>query len=371
MSQNHFLQCTLSLCLCLLHCSCQPWTDIWFEDGTKATQDEWTKDSYVYWDYSDYDGQDTCITDKCMLLWAESGTDSSVSRTTTITPYDQLRLKYDLVTYQLESNDACNIYYAYDSSTKQLATSITPPSSAAHQYTDQYFTFSSSTNRNQIHLWLETSNTDSDKTDLCFWDNIYLQGAVVTVTPDPSSAPTRSPSHNPSGSPTLKPTNAPNKVSTSTSTRSPSHNPSGSPTLKPTNAPNKVSTSTSTRSPSHNPSGSPTLKPTNAPNKVSTSTSIAPTQAPTVPASGTSIIYILTSHAPTVITLSPSDAPTDSPSLAPTSAPTITWSLCTPNLECTFIGQVIFTIDWSASDEFGEYLGDVVWVQRRLEHVID
>eukprot|EP01083_Nonionella_stella_P166840 559063_1 len=295
---SHFLRCTLLLSFCWFHCSSQQWTDIWFEDGTTTTDQEWTDKGYVYWDYdSNYDGQNTCTTGKCMMLWAELGTDSSVSRVTNVTPYDKVRLKYDLVTYLLESNDGCNIFYAYDSSSKQLATSITPPDSTAHHYTDQYLTFPSSTNKNQMWLWLETSNTNSDQTDLCFWDNIYLQGAVLT--PDPTQQPSSSPkdSDDPSASPTRSPSRSPTDTDdpSSSPTRSPSHNPSGSPTFKPTQSPNNQPIATATpsgsptRSPSHNPSGSPTFKPTQSPNNqpIATATpSGSPTRSPSHNPSG-------------------------------------------------------------------------------------
>eukprot|EP01083_Nonionella_stella_P300599 1027185_1 len=220
--------------LCQLTCQ---YTTIWYEDGTKATDQEWTGEGYVYWDYdSNYDGQDTCTNGKCMALWSENDVESSVYRITTITSYSSLRLKYDLVTYLLESNDACNIYYAYDSaSAKQLAISINPPSSAAHRYTDQYFTFSSATNKNQIWLWLETSNTDSDKTDLCFWDNIYLQGAVATnPTPDPTPRPTPNPTKKPTPNPTKRPTPNPAPGPTERPTPNPTKKPTPNPTPDPT-----------------------------------------------------------------------------------------------------------------------------------------
>eukprot|EP01083_Nonionella_stella_P179046 634425_1 len=157
-------------------------------------------------------------------------------------------------------------------------------------------------------------------------DAIYLIKTSCTSY-DPVHIPTTAPIR----APITPPTNAPSEAL--------SDNPSIAPTSLPTNAP--LNAPTTTQTPSDNPSNAPTSPPIIAP-----------------------------SDSPTAFTQTPSVAPTQTPSLVVAAAPTIPWSLCTHNMECAFIGQVIFTVDWSASDEFGEYLGDVVWVQTKLEDII-
>eukprot|EP01083_Nonionella_stella_P029861 82051_1 len=185
---------------------------------------------------------------------------------------------------------------------------------------------------------------------------VYGYPPTASPTPAPTPTPTRR-TKRPTVSPTPSPTPGPTPSPTPAPTFSPTPSPTPAPTINPTNAPTTPPTDT----PTDIPTNAPTTSPINAP---SASPSDHPSTAPTSPPT------IAPSNAPTVTTQTPSDAPTQSPSLAPTAAPTITWTLCTPNLECTYIGQVIFTIDWSASGEFGEYLGDVMWVQTRLEHII-
>eukprot|EP01083_Nonionella_stella_P315175 1137618_1 len=262
--------CTLSIiCVQILWNVHSQWVDIWFDDGTDNAEWSYTSPSneYIYFNYDYHNG---CYDNGCIVLWAENGKPQSLYRGgTNITLYSKLRLKYQMSTYKLEANDSCWLRYAYDNITDMhLIKSIVAatPYGVMHSYTNQNVSFPSAVGKNMMWISLETLDAGGGDEDVCYWDNILLQGVLTTPNPTshpsthPTIGPTAYPTHQPSVNPTLKPTSQP----TSHPTLQPTVYPTSQPTVNPTNNPT-FQPSKSTTDPSNIPTSNPIVEPTQIP----------------------------------------------------------------------------------------------------------
>eukprot|EP01083_Nonionella_stella_P067444 178408_1 len=246
------------------------WVDIWFDDGSDNKRNtEWTPSSpnleYIYFNYiAEYNDDDGCYDQGCIVLWEEEGNPQSVYRGTNITLYSKLRLKYHVSTYKLEAKDSCIIRYAYDDITAtQLVKSISSarPYGAMHRYT-QNVTFPSAVSKHMLWISLETFDDRGGDTDICYWDNIHLQG--VFATPNPTFHPTILRTLEPTAYPTSQPSVTPSQSTSahpSQSTSQPTSQPIVHPTSKPTLNPTKHPTFNPIQS-TVDPSTIPTVQPT-------------------------------------------------------------------------------------------------------------
>jgi hypothetical protein len=123
-----------------------------------------------------------------------------------------------------------------------------------------------------------------------------LEEVVLDVTDSPSESPTETPTGVPSAAPTVIPTNSPTVIPTVSPTVVPSAGPTAVPTIVPSAIPSAAPSAVPTVVPSQSPSVVPTASPTTvAPSAQPTrqpTTSMAPTNAPWLPAQPQTVVHV-------------------------------------------------------------------------------
>eukprot|EP01083_Nonionella_stella_P138349 421009_1 len=258
MPSARLLACTLLVYLLTMHCRCQ-WQTIWSDDMEQLGV--WTISS----SYTQFGVTDTgCFTGKCLLTDSGYGDDENAWRSTSISGYSSIRLKFDLSLENCESGDRGAIRYSYTSSSSSTEiTSISAPNDGYHYYQNRIVTLPTPTT-STVWVWLYCDTGDTSNSDKCYWDNVSLEG-YIQATPQPTPNPTKRPTTRPTPNPTRRPTPNPTKRPTPNPTRRPTPNPTKRPTPNPTKRP--------TPNPTKRPTPKPTPKPTPRPtNPVGTST---------------------------------------------------------------------------------------------------
>eukprot|EP01083_Nonionella_stella_P000780 2245_1 len=195
-------------------------------------------------------------------------------------------------------------------------------------------------------------------TSTALWTDGTNITPIATTCP-PTSTPTAHPTNNPT-LPTTTPVASPTKNPTLTTTNptfaptNETNNPTAHPTHNPT-----LSTINPTSAPTNNPTLSteiPTLTPTVLTHNPTNIPSKTPTHVPTIHPTATPSVF--PSRIPTFSpTKTPSTIPSPVPTVAPTPSPTLPWRMCLNGMimECAYIAEIIFKIEWSVSDAFDEY----------------
>eukprot|EP01083_Nonionella_stella_P071847 193254_1 len=179
------------------------WTEIWYDDMESSTH--WTNntDGEITFGYV----SDACQSNGCCKSSGSRQGRSWILRVTNISSYGILRLQFSVSTKQMESGDACTVYYSYkgEDSSSTLAVINPPNDGKPYNYYDQKKNFTSALSKDTIWIWLENEGTEGD---YCYWDNVYMYGIETATTNDPSQYPTTNPSNDPSNVPTNGHTNA-------------------------------------------------------------------------------------------------------------------------------------------------------------------
>eukprot|EP01083_Nonionella_stella_P312307 1116519_1 len=252
------------------------YTEIWFDNMYSGSGWTASSNSQVLFGYS----STGCFTGKCLKTDGRYGVGAYAYRSTNVAAYSSLQLQFDVSTDDLESNEKCTVYYAYNSkSNKQYLDSVDPPDTDRHYYYNQAATLPSASSATTVWIWLEsTTNGDTgSSSDRCYWDNVSLRG-VFTPAPTPKPTPkpttkqptTKQPTPNPTKRPTPNPTKRPTNKPTPMPTKRPTPNPTKRPTNKPTPMPTKRPTNKPTPNPTKRPTPNPTKRPTNKPTPMPT-----------------------------------------------------------------------------------------------------
>eukprot|EP01083_Nonionella_stella_P234936 826631_1 len=194
MPSARLLACTLLVYLLTMHCRCQ-WQTIWSDDMEQLGV--WTISS----SYTQFGVTDTgCFTGKCLLTDSGYGDDENAWRSTSISGYSSIRLKFDLSLENCESGDRGAIRYSYTSSSSSTEiTSISAPNDGYHYYQNRIVTLPTPTT-STVWVWLYCDTGDTSNSDKCYWDNVSLEG-YIQATPQPTPNPTKRPT-NPVGTST-------------------------------------------------------------------------------------------------------------------------------------------------------------------------
>eukprot|EP01083_Nonionella_stella_P306837 1076181_1 len=211
----------------------------------------------VYPHYSAVWGDNFNGCDAGSSLWATccriraDGADAYIYRSLLTSSYGSLQLQFDITSYGVRTDDACTVYYAYDSlSGKTVLQSYDPPTNNAFRWVNQVFNLPNSASANTLWIWFEvTLNSVGGGYDYCFVDNVYLKATYT-----PTHSLTKYPTSYPTPKPTPKPTSNPTMIPTKQPSRSPTMNPTKRPTQSPTLSPSNI--------PTHTPFRAPTMRPT-------------------------------------------------------------------------------------------------------------
>eukprot|EP01083_Nonionella_stella_P169307 573830_1 len=196
---------------------------------------------------------DKCVSETCCRIRADGSLipEGYIYRLFDTSSYGSLQLQFDITSYGVRTDDACTVYYAYDSlSGKTVLQSYDPPTNNAFRWVNQVFNLPNSASANTLWIWFEvTLNSVGGGYDYCFVDNVYLKATYT-----PTHSLTKYPTSYPTPKPTPKPTSNPTMIPTKQPSRSPTMNPTKRPTQSPTLPPSNI--------PTHTPFRAPTMRPT-------------------------------------------------------------------------------------------------------------
>eukprot|EP01083_Nonionella_stella_P089396 249429_1 len=291
-------KCIIIMTYLLLHLvNCQ-YTQIWYDN--MEANNGWTTNGDIEFNYS---SSSSCTSGNCVKMTANDRV--WMCKHTNIARYSSLRVEYDAGVRRLESTDSCSVYYSYTGSSvndRELLQSHNASDGNRYSYPNNIINLPDTSTPNDLWIWLEACCGEDNDADICYWDEVYLQG-IFASTANPTKNPSETRTPNPSS--TIDPTNAPSRSLPSPPTSIPPLISTISPTYLPTPSGHFVTVIATVK-----PSAQPTNDPTSVPTRSTTHKTITPTKAhSTVPT-------VLRTPAPTKVLTTLPTVPTTRQTLA-------------------------------------------------------